>query len=473
MNNKILLINPPYGEMFSRLKGVEWIAPPLGLCYLAAVIKSQGWNIKIIDMGPQQVNLQRLNAIIKEYKPAIIGAGAATPTIGSVYKIMETTKNINSQILTIVGGVHPSTLPDEVIQNEYIDVVIRGEGEIIIDEVIQKFERAGKNEIKGVRGTTQKGNGTILTNPSQDLIRDLDTIPFPARELLNLKLYRHPLSRNRCSTTLLTSRGCPYQCIYCSHAVFGNKYRVRSSENVLNEIEYLIKDYRIREIQIIDDVFSLDVTRLKDICNKIIEKDLDMIWSLPNGIRVDAIDYDTISLMKQAGCYSISFGIESGNEETLKYIKKNISMSSIRRAFSLAKRAGMETVAFIIIGLPNEGKKEINKTIKLMREIKADVVDFHTLIPLPGTEVYNELKKKGNILESDWSKYTFHDKPVFKTECLSREEIGREYIRAYRSYFLHPSYIFSRIFNVHFFRDLSKNLKGLMAIIRNFLFHGR
>ncbi len=455
---KIILINPPYTMLSKGIKGSEWVTPPLGLAYLASVIDEH--KIKIVDMEQED---REIEDITKEFNPDIVGLTSSTPTINQAYCILEKVKKINPNIITIIGGCHVSVFPYETIQRKEIDIVIKGEGEITIKEILNNLSK-GKS-IKRIKGTIQKEDNNIIYNQDRPLIKDLDTLPSPKRELLNYKLYSRPLTKGKKPVTILTSRGCPYQCIYCNKSVFGNKFRFRSAENVLDEIEELTKQ-GYDDFHILDDTFSIVKDRVIEICHGIIDRKLNISWNVSNGMRIDRLDEELVYLMKKSGCYCIGFGIESGNQKTQDYIQKDLKINDIEKKFKIVKKAGISTIAFVIIGFPNETSDDIKNTIQFLKKIMPDVVNFHILIPLPGTKIYDELKSKNLLLEKDWSKYSFHNPPVYQTEHLTREEIMKEYKSAYKKYHLSLKYILYRLWKMRNVDELINNSKGLITILR-------
>jgi len=374
-------------------------------------------------------------------------------------------KQLDQNIKVVIGGVHATYLPEEVISDQAVDYLVLGEGEVTLKELVGCLSREPE-KIGQIKGICYKQDGRIIFTEKREPVKDLDTLPFSAWHLIDLSLYYHPLSRSKKFASIITSRGCPSICTFCSRGVFLNHYRARSAKNILAEIELLVSRYGIKEIHFIDDNFSLERKHVEDICRGIIAKGWKIKWAAPNGIRVDTLDEGLIRLMKKSGCYSLSFGVESGNQKTLDYIKKGIILNDIKEAFRLCHKYGIETVAFIIVGFPNEDIDDINQTLKFLKEIKADIVDAHILIPLPGTELYSELDSKGYILEKDWDKYVFNGLPVYKTDYLSSEEINSAFRRMRLGYHLRPDYIFSRLMQIRSWREANNNFKGLLALLK-------
>ncbi len=303
MNNKILLIRPaPVKEQF----GDESFLP-LGLAYIAAVLKKQNYDVKVIDQLIEKKNDDEIINYIQKFSPFAIGFTAVTPTVNSAYRLCNKIKQRFKKILLFIGGPHPSALPDEALDNNF-DFVIIGEGE---DTILNLFNNI--NNPENVRGIAFKKNGEIIKTAPGEFIKDLDKLPFPARELFPpLKLYRgqEALGSKLPAGSILTSRGCPFSCTFCFKAVFGNKFRARTPENILEEWIYLIRNYNVKEIAIIDDSFTTDVNRVIKFCDLLIKEKLKVRWSCPNGIRIDIGNSDMLKKMRQAGCYRVALGIE-------------------------------------------------------------------------------------------------------------------------------------------------------------------
>jgi len=461
---KVLLVNPSYARLFQKIKGSEWIAPPLGLAYLAAVLEKAGHEVKIFDMQAEEITIEHE---LKSFSPDMVGVYFSTPFYTDVMQILTQVKELNPKIVTLVGGPHPTVVPEETAKQKCIDFVVHGEGEETITELVEKYKSKDLSDVKGI---AYKKNKRVVVNPPRPLIKNLDSIPFPAHHLLKMDRYSHPLMRGRKIMSVLTSRGCPYNCTFCTKNIFGSTFRARSAENVLEEIELLVKNYGVNEINIIDDNFNVDRKRTMEICKGIIDRGLKIKWSTPNGIRADTVDRELIQIMKRSGCYSLSFGIESGSPRIVQSINKNIKLGVIREVFKICRDEGIETVAFFIIGLPGETAEDIQMTIDFAKEIQPDVADFHMLIPLPGTPIYDYLKQNNLLLETDWSKYSFHIEPVFRTNELSKQEIAEWYHRAYKEFYTDPKYIINRISKMTTMSGIRNNIRGFKTIFSSFIF---
>ena len=445
---KVLLVCPEYKRLFKEIKGAEWISPPLGLAYLSAVLKQNGHEVRIIDMQTDSTNPIDL---VHDFD--VLGITSTTPLINRALDILGKAKLTNPDILTVIGGAHASALPSEVSMEPPVDVVVYGEGEQTMKEICNKSEL---NSIKGIAFRSR-------INPPRELIRDLDELPFPDMSQFDLSKYSHPLRRST-SIPILTSRGCPYACVFCNKRIFGQHFRTRSPNNVVDEIEERVNTINVTEFHIIDDQFIQDRERTIEICKEIVRRKMDIQWCCPNGVRADSIDANLVRHMKKAGCYSLSFGVESGCPRILREINKQTTLKKIEDAVRVCKQQGIETVAFFVIGFPSETEKDIKMTIEFAKRIRPDFVDFHLMIPLPATEVYDYYKSNNLLLESDWSKFTFHDKPVFRNNHLSQRQLLLWYRKAYKSFYLDYKYLFSRLMKMKSISDIRNNIRGFLTV---------
>ncbi len=304
--------------------------------------------------------------------------------------------------LQVLGGFHPSALPEDSLKNSSADCVVVGEGEETFLELVDSY--SDSRDFSNIKGIAFKNKNSTILNPPRPYIQNLDSIPFPAMHLIRMERYmqigKAPGSqKHRRFTTMLTSRGCPNNCIFCSiKTVWGKRWRARSPENVINEIEELIKKYRIKEIQFVDDNISLSRKRMAGICDLIIERGLDIFWNTPNGVSVTTLDKNLLYKMKRSGCYQLAFGIESGNEHVLhNIIRKPLSLSKTKHALTHAREAGIWTHGFFVIGSPGETGEMLKNTLDFAKSANLDSAFFSIATPFPGTELYalmteNEMK---------------------------------------------------------------------------------
>lgn len=455
---KVLFVYPPIFEdkVLSRL-----VYPPLGIMFLASIVRDMGHEVKIYDAYVLQANLKKTVEYIKEFNPDIIGITAATPNSMNANKLAEEVKKVNQKVIVILGGPHPTVVPEECMKNPNFDFILLGEGEVTIKELINAIlEKKDLHQIDGI-GFRNKGK-TVIT-PRRELIADLNSLPMPAYDLIEIDKYWCPQVDEFPFTTMMTSRGCPYQCIFCGvQAIFGHKYRFMSPENVVKQIEELQRKYGIKSIIFKDSEFALEKDRIEKICDLLIEKDIRVKW-LCNG-RINNMTKELLDKMKKAGCFSITYGVESGSERILKVLKKNITLEQARKTVQLTKEAGIECVANFIIGNPSETKEDIEKTINFAIELDPDYAPFSNLVPYPGTEIYDMALKNNWIIDEDLGTYK-NDSVVMNATELKTEELKKYLKNAYWRFYLRPKFIWRRLKHLKM-SDIRTKLPAFIDILK-------
>ncbi len=451
----IILLNPP-----ARHKGSEsFIVPPLGLGYIAASLRQAGYRVAIKDALAEQMSWADLDHFLKSERPDILGLNTMTPVIDTTFAAIRMARSYVSTI--IVGGPHVSVRKQDIFQQcPEIDFGVVGEGEQTIVELVQNLE-AGKspNSVPGVICRDSLG-------PPRALITDLDTLPFPARDLLPLDKYHYHFSKNKRVTTLFTSRGCPFHCIFCDKSVFGSRWRARSAGNVLLEVDEIVNNFKTRSLIIYDDLFTLKKERVREFCEGILRRGYKIDWKCES--RVNLVDFEILKLMKQAGCSMIAYGVESGNQPGLDYLNKKIKVDEIRRAFALTHQAGIETMAYFILGIPVESYKEELQTIRFAKELNSTYVQFSLLSPYYGTKLFREAMKKGWYKEVDAKNPIDQDlkRPVIISPNWDEKEINKIVMKAYLSYYFRPKYIMQRLLSISSASQLINSFKGMMTLVR-------
>lgn len=460
---KVLFFNPPFRENIYFRTNVKVGAPSypnLTLATLAGhLIKKH--EVKIIDLDIIPDYITSLIEMIHDFKPDILATSIKTPDYPTVIKIMQLVKNQYPKLLTIVGGVHVTAFPDILSEQTCFDIAVIGEGDAAIHELLST------GTLKKVPGIVYRDNkGKQIYTGVRKRITNLDDLPFPAWNLFDLNCYKnsHLSSRKNPVGLMETSRGCVYNCNFCSKLTFGRDFRVKTPKRVVNEIEYMLK-CGFREIHIADDSFTQDLERAKEICREIINRKLKFPWSLINGIRVNIVDKDFFVLAKKAGCWQIGFGIESGDQLVLDKVEKNIRLAQITNAVKLAENIGIDTFGFFIFGLSGETEKSMIKTIQFAKSLPLSTAKFDICIPYPGTRYFQELDSKNRIINKDWGNYAVHQTkvPLFKHPNLSWQTICLYYQKAFREYYLRPSFMISR-----FFKSLKKGnlINDLFSLLR-------
>lgn len=443
--SKILFFNPPSIEniyLSTNVKVGALSYPSLTLATLAGNLEKEH-QVRIVDLNLSTGIYQDLFNEIEDFKPDFIASSANTPLYPSMKEIMYKVKTRYPNIKTIVGGPHITASPAEAARETCFDIIVIGEGDTVISELL------AASSIGDVPGIIYKDNfsGKMVSTPKRELISDINALPNPAWQLFKLDKYKNSrlASRKNPVGLLQTSRGCAFSCNFCSKLTFGRLFRAKDSKKVVDEIEYML-GCGFKEIHICDDSFTQNINRAKEICLEIIKRNLKFPWSIINGIRVDMVDFEFFKLAKKAGCWQIGFGIESGDQEVLDRVNKKTNLDQIETAIRLAKKAGIDTFGFFILALAGETEKSMRRTIEFAKKLPLDTAKFDICIPYPGTDYYQELNLAGRIRSKNWSKYSCHqiDEPLFNHPNLTWPIIGVYYKKAFREFYLRPSYIARR-----------------------------
>tara|TARA_Y100000310_G_scaffold339426_1_gene432033 strand:- start:335 stop:1777 length:1443 start_codon:yes stop_codon:yes gene_type:complete len=470
---KIILLNPPYNEEEmsgkTSLKRVSNVIPPLGLAYLAAVLEKEGYkDIKIIDclLGLEH---NKLIKILQEEKPDILGMMTTSTTFYSVVNVAKDVRKLLPKTVIVIGGPHVTSLPEEAMKHgDLFDVGITGEGEITLLEIVKTIDKKGwPTDLEEVDGLVYKKEDKIVFTNPRKYIENLDDIPHPARHLLPpLKNY-HPTAasyRKLPYAVMITSRGCPSLCTFCDRSIFGVIYREYSAEYVLEEIDELINKYGVREIRFFDDTFTLNKRRLFKICDGL--KKYNLSWTCLT--KANLINEEMLRKMKEAGCWQVLYGLESGDERIMKLLKKGTTVEDNERAVELTHKVGLSVRADFIIGTPGETYESARKTVDFAKRMNMDFAHFNKFTPYPGTEIYNNLIEHGSKFNFDipYSQLD-HKHSIYVPESinLSEGEYGEFINGLYKEYYLRPQYIFKQIFGIRSFEDIKRLFNGFLAII--------
>ena len=451
---KIMLILPPSKFVLKDKLGITSI--PLGLAYLASFVERDNHNVRIVDSPTLRYNIQDIKEEIKKFRPHIVGVTATTSSIYDAYNVAKAAKEINPGVKVVIGGPHVTFTAKETLKEcPFIDVVVRGEGEETFRELVNFFESSSEDtwSLEEVKGITFRKDNKIIETDSRSLIKNLDSIPFPAYHLLPMEKYSLEGKR---FATIITSRGCPFSCIFCSSSrLFGKTWRARSPENVIEEIKLLKNKYGVREIEFLDDTFTLNKKRAEKICELLIKEKLDISWSCSS--RVDTIDESLIEKLKKAGCHTIYVGVESGSQKILNIIDKGITLPQIEKTINLIKKVNINSFGSFILGIPGETVKTIKKTINFAKKLNPSFVQFSICTPYPGTKLFEMAKEKGWLLTKDWSKYTILDQ-VMKIPGMVTTNLNRWLLRAYLSFYLRPKFILDQLKRKGFFFFVTRKI---------------
>ena len=408
----------------------------MGLGYLAAVAQKAGHGVTIIDCQAEKLTYDTFRSRIAQIPADVIGVTATTLLYKSAMQLVTIAKQVQPQAITMLGGSH-GTFWDEGALNEYhsLDIIVRREGEQTFIELLDKIH--SKISIDSVLGITFRKEGKIIRTPDRPFLEDLDSLPFPAHDLMPLENLKHD---GKILFPLVTSRGCVYWCDFCSTVrMFGRGYRWRSAKNVVDEMQLVHDKYGVDQVTFYDDAFSVNRERVMKICEELRVRKLDMTWDC--GTRVDMVDKDLLKTMHDAGCFAVWLGVESGSEAILGAMNKSIKLDQTRTAFKTANKVGLMTIANTVIGFPGETEQTANQTIRFIKELNPDSVGFYVATPYPGTPMYEQVKQKGWLRETDFDKYDTAN-PTFETPWLSMEKLAKIRYKAYQEFYLRPGYVF-------------------------------
>lgn len=438
MNNvQVLLINPLDNGHLKVGLGIK--IPPINLMYLAAALEKASINVKIIDDDLYNMGFEKVAQLVSKINPLILGITSTTATIKSALKYIKAVKTLLPDILTVIGGSHVTFLPIETLKSEEsLDVVVVGEGEETIVDLFYKYEKYGIKRLSEVRGIVYREGSIIKQNPSRPLIENLDSLAFPARHLVPFDYYK--TSKNQAGG-IITSRGCVFSCKYCSSSlIMGKKFRTRSPENVVDEIQDLVEIYRIDELAFLDDIFMLNKRRAKAIADEIKNRGLNLTFIASS--RVDMVNKQLLEYLKNAGMSTLYCGVESGSQRVLDLMGKGITLNQAKDAIKSAKDVGIDIMGSFIIGYPGETPDEIDETINFSIKLDPDYSQFSIITPFPGTHLYYELKEKGLLATEDWNKYTVLDPVInYKKLGLSDKLVERKLAKAYLKFYVRPNYL--------------------------------
>lgn len=397
------------------------VRPPLFLGYAASLLKEHGFETLIYDALNLEADLHHTLARVKREEPDIIVATVSLPSIYGDVALLREIKEIRPNITVIASGAVCTAIPTEVFSGNAVDIAVGAELEYTLLGLVRTISKGAS--IKKFKGIHYRDDGTVLSTGPQSFIENLDELPFPAYDLLPMHIYQRRVGKKLVPFfTVLTSRGCPYQCPYCPYPVgYGKKWRARSVENVVDELKLLANKHEIKSLIFRDQVLTFDMDRAVKLCEEIIREKIDIEWICET--RVDHVNRHLLSKMRKAGCTEVRFGVETGEPEMLKTLgKPGATIEDTRKAFKLAREAGIKRAAHLIVGFPGDNWATVRGTARFLEEIEPDEINVFIMTLYPGTKMFEEAEKERWILTYDWSKYTVHT-PVMKTKHFDTSEI--------------------------------------------------
>ena len=427
---KTLFLNP----FLDRGEKAKANSPLLGVLYLAAVMEKNGYSVKVVDSVALGFDWNDLREKLIQENPDIVGITATTLSMPALIKTANFVKQYLPKVKIIVGGFGPTIEPEKTImENPAIDIAVLGDGEKTIAELMEYF--SGKRSLKDVKGIAYKENNQFIKSADQEIIMDLDSIPWPAYHLLEPDFHSYHGVHSSYSgiskpnVVMLASRGCPHRCIFC--CLGSKKVRFRDPKKIVDEIEFYYKTFKIKSVQLYDDEFvgmtSLQNKWILEICEEIKKRGLDKLGFLVQGRCSKFIDFEVLKKMREAGFKWVWWGVESGSQKVLDLIQKDLSISDVKRTFKLAKQAGIRSLMFIMVGFPGETREDVMLSAKIIKEIKPDRIRIHVVTPLPGSKLWQMLAAKNQIEIANYCKYDTRLNVVHRTDELSSSEIKELY----------------------------------------------
>ncbi|MDD5594906.1 MAG: radical SAM protein [Candidatus Omnitrophica bacterium] len=445
---EVLIINPPIpgkikyireGRCEQRLSSFQYMMPPISLVSIAALLEKNGFRVKVLECIGKNLQFKDVEKEIAEFKPGLLIINFSTATYFNDLKFAGLVRNLTSAHLTAIG-VHVSALPQETLTQSRLDSVVRGEPETACLDLAQAIlQRKG---LERVRNLSFKDKQAVVDNLGGNFIEDLNTLPYPARHLIDNNCYSLPTA-SRPYTMVISSRGCPYKCIFCTaRQYYGEKPRFRDPKNIITEVEEIIGRFKIKDIVMWADTFTLNRDLVMEFCALIKSRNLKFNWMCNS--RVDKVDEEMLITMRNAGCKGIAYGIESGVQSILDSAKKGINLNQIERAFCLTRRAKIPSLGHVILGLPGETPGTIKETLNFLKKLNPDYAQFYCAIPFPGTDFYSLAKNNGWLVTDNWSNFELNQ-AIIKTPLLSEEELRLSRKSAYAAFYLRPGYIFKKM----------------------------
>jgi len=477
---KVLVTNPPWpGPGYGARSDVRWphkrkdkyLEYPIYLSYAVAVLEKSGFEVGFIDGIAEELSISDFVEAVKKTGADMVIIECSTPSIRYDLLTAEKLKGEISDVFVVLVGSHPTFFHKRILmENEFVDVICRGEFDLTVRDIAVALSNGGQlSEIKGI--SYRDGNG-VHVNEERPLLNNLDGLPFPARHIVKMEPYLAGICTGNMPTTMVSSRGCPYKCVYClwPRTLYGRVFRARSPENVVDEIEQLVNEYHVDEIYFDDDCLTLNKKRLLKICELIKKRNIKVKWICQ--CRVDSVDEEMLKEMKEAGCHYMEFGVESGSQEMLTAMKKGATLEAARNAFALCKKIGLKTQAYFLFGVPGENNETFRQTVEFAKELAPDSAQFAIAIPHPGTELYQVCEEKGWLKYDSWDDFSAGNS-LIETEELSREDTEKFRLEAYREFYMRPSFIIKSAFKIRSYKDARRIVRGARSIFERIAFFKR
>ena len=441
-------------RLAKSLNDRQGVLPPLGLAYIASALEEAGHQVDLIDAIALCLSKEEVSERIEQFDPELVGITAMTPTFHGALEAAKIAKKNNRK--TLIGGVHMSIYAEETLSYAEVDFGVVGEGEETIVELCSALEEG--QDYSSIEGLCYKLDDGAIKVSGPRIVMDLTKLPMPSYHLLPMEKYSSIIGMTPVST-MMGSRGCPYQCGFCFKTPSDKKYRTRSVENIVDEIEFLIENYKIKEVMFYDDIMPRAYAR--DLSNEIIKRDVKIKWQTPQ--RVNLVNPELLKLMAKAGCHILRFGVEQGDPDMMQLVEKRTTIDQVHKSFQQANDAGIKTFAYFIIGYIGETEQTMQATIDLAKDLNPTYVMFTKAVPLPDTPLMTQSVFKGLVYPEYWRKYTLGVKQAAMPNLVPNAEkwVGH----AYRSFYLRPSVIMKRLLSIRTYHDIKRHVDAFIGIV--------
>jgi len=468
----VLLVNPPITEAQRRgplgaiIKNLYFNSPPLGIAYIASYLEQQGVRVGLMDAAVEGFSPDETVERIRAWRPTVVGITSTSNFFGNAVALATAVKRSAGEVATLIGGPHVSTQAEHAMQFACFDYACIGEGEVTTLELVQAL--AAGAGVDGVKGLALRRDGKLHRTEPRPMISDLDQLPFPARHLLPLAKYVPQPNDGPYLPKLSTisSRGCPYGCIFCDHGIYGRTYRSFSAGRIVDEMEELVGRWGARDIAFVDSLFMISRQRVEGIVDEILRRGLRVHWTCT--IRANIATRELLGRMRQAGCWRVRVGVESGNEEVLRFIRKEVTKEQIREVTQAAHDLGLHPKAFFMIGHPTETEATIADSIAFARSLPLTDITVQINTPLPGAPQFEVFEQHGVLISDRLEDYTFWQ-PVFIPHGLTKERMERLFRRFYLSFYLRPVIVWRHLKMLRGPADVTRYLRALGLTFQRFV----
>jgi anaerobic magnesium-protoporphyrin IX monomethyl ester cyclase len=450
----ILLANPPMPGIYHRM---GLIMPPLGVMYIASFLRAKGHDVEIVDL-----NMRNGGGSIDFSPFDLVGVSSDTPRTNDALEIARGAKEAGKTV--VMGGPHPSFQDEEILGTGWANFIVRGEGEATLVSLVEALEGGRREDLEKVKGISfLNEEGNLVRTPQPDYLEDLDNLPYPSRDLVKLETYKQLSLSGRRMTSILTSRGCPYDCSFCSaNKIVGRTWRARKPSNIVDEMEWVMEEYPFKAFCLVDDNFTLNVRRVDQMCDEILERGLNIRWWCMSRSDIIAKNEPLVEKMARSGCDVMFIGLESGSQKSLENYHKNSSVEIGEKAVTTLKKHGIDTHASFIIGDLDETHEDIQKTLDYALDLDPFVVQFSIMTPYPGTRLFESIKKR--IYERNWTKFD-GTHGVFQTNHFAPGELEKILKDIYKKFYLRPRRLLQGLGNL--LRGYHMNIGKVRALFQS------